>query len=821
MANLKEDNTWEQGIYQFETSDPVMGGPNGIDNVPTRQLANRTLWLKNQLAAAEQSINTNQTNANNTYATKATTLTAGIGLTGGGTLGGNRVLSMGKPSKITATSTDEAVSDTHSHSIDKASTSVAGIVMLVNALNSTATDRALTAAQGKALADALGALGDEAFKQRGALGSRNLDTLKGITNFGVWFMSANAGATTALNYPAARAGTLLVLPSAYEGIQLYIPFEWAQIYIRNTTQSGAWSDWRIIGEVANSLTSTSATAALSAAQGKNLQDNKADKALNLTAGNGLTGGGTLAAARTIALGTPGKITASTTNSIGTATHTHEIDNASTTIPGVVKLNDTLSSQSTTEALTANQGRMLNNSKLGNSGNQIIKNGYLAVDNPDEWTALRKSVADGSWRIEFAPAGSADKRLNFVFSPTGGSSTYLRFAPIGNGETVAYESYVKSQIKSSRPLVAGADTAITLNVASRASIIAALGNDYIPYGHNQLVLHNQAVSNITNLPIADKSPLQLDIYVMGGYSMIVATYMPLGRRFWTRANWNNESLGLSWVEDLTERNGVMLAGNQDIGGVKTFAVRQNFASGLQAASSKTDFDAGSRITLGANTNDAWIKNETSGKFFALKNSGELHYGGHKVYTAEYKPSWVNDITNKPTTVAASGLTDAATKTEVSNAATAVKNEILGGAGAAFDTLKELAAALGNDANFANTITRELAKKADKATTLAGYGLGNAIAVLTGTIADGGTIPLPAGFSEAQCKFMVSTARDNPEDVPWDIDESGRHVHYGYECTLNGRVVSCKVWLNKNRTTMGNAHPEITVPGRANYLVIAYK
>ena len=122
---------------------------------------------------------------------------------------------------------------------------------------------------------------------------------------------------------------------------------------------------------------------------------------------------------------------------------------------------------------------------------------------------------------------------------------------------------------------------------------------------------------------------------------------------------------------------------------------------------------------------------------------------------------------------------------------------------------------------NKVADELAKKADKATTLAAYGLGDAIAVLTGTIADGGTIPLPAGFSEAQCKFMVSTSRDNPADIPWDIDETGRHVHYGYECTLNGRVVSCKVWLNKNRTTMGNAHPEITVPGRANYLVIAYK
>ena len=32
MANLTETNRWEAGIYQLETSDPVMGGPNGIDN---------------------------------------------------------------------------------------------------------------------------------------------------------------------------------------------------------------------------------------------------------------------------------------------------------------------------------------------------------------------------------------------------------------------------------------------------------------------------------------------------------------------------------------------------------------------------------------------------------------------------------------------------------------------------------------------------------------------------------------------------------------------------------------------------------------------
>lgn len=53
-----------------------------------------------------------------------------------------------------------------------------------------------------------------------------------------------------------------------------------------------------------------------------------------------------------------------------------------------------------------------------------------------------------------------------------------------------------------------------------------------------------------------------------------------------------------------------------------------------------------------------------------------------------------------------------------AKTAVKNEVLGGAAAAFDTLSELAAALGNDANFATTIAAEVANRVryDSAQTL---------------------------------------------------------------------------------------------------------
>ena len=56
MANLQETARWETGIYQLETSDPVMGGADGIDNRQAKQLGNRTLWLKNELELMSRTI---------------------------------------------------------------------------------------------------------------------------------------------------------------------------------------------------------------------------------------------------------------------------------------------------------------------------------------------------------------------------------------------------------------------------------------------------------------------------------------------------------------------------------------------------------------------------------------------------------------------------------------------------------------------------------------------------------------------------------------------------------------------------------------------
>lgn len=55
MANLPEANEYPAGIYQIETTDPVLGGPPneatkaGLANIPAMQLAKRTNWLKSRV----------------------------------------------------------------------------------------------------------------------------------------------------------------------------------------------------------------------------------------------------------------------------------------------------------------------------------------------------------------------------------------------------------------------------------------------------------------------------------------------------------------------------------------------------------------------------------------------------------------------------------------------------------------------------------------------------------------------------------------------------------------------------------------------------
>ena len=145
MANLNETAQWETGIYQLETSDPVMGGPDGIDNRQAKQLANRTLWLKKQTEDLQT--------ATAGKAASSTDVTAGNGLTGGGNLTASRTISLGQPGRITAQSQNAVQSSGHTHAIDTATTSRPGIVQLESSTGSQAEDRAATPKAVKAAYD--------------------------------------------------------------------------------------------------------------------------------------------------------------------------------------------------------------------------------------------------------------------------------------------------------------------------------------------------------------------------------------------------------------------------------------------------------------------------------------------------------------------------------------------------------------------------------------------------------------------------------------------------------------------------------------------
>ena len=84
----------------------------------------------------------------------------------------------------------------------------------------------------------------------------------------------------------------------------------------------------------------------------NLAAGKASSTTNISAGNGLTGGGQINANRTIAMGTPSSITASTTNSVTSTSHTHAIDKGSLTTSGIVQLTDSVNQDSSVFAATA-------------------------------------------------------------------------------------------------------------------------------------------------------------------------------------------------------------------------------------------------------------------------------------------------------------------------------------------------------------------------------------------------------------------------------------------------------------------------------------
>lgn len=333
-------------------SNPAFSGkptaPHPVANSNDNQIAT-TQFVNNTVGA--------YATAANGKAEKTTTINGGNGLTGGGSLASNQTISLGTPSSISADSTNSVTQTSHTHAIDKASTTTAGIVALSDSLTDDSTAKALTAKQGKILDGKKANLNSPSFTGKPtapAPQSGSDDTQIATTQF------VNATVRSEVAKVALKANGL----SETLNEEIASKASKSDLALKANINSPTFSgSVKAPTPASNSNDTTVATTEFV----KSGLSSKAEKTTTVTAGNGLTGGGNLTENRTISLGTPSTITGTSTNSATAQSHTHAIDKASTTVTGITRLYDNLNSDSNELALTAKQGKRLHTEKVPYTG----------------------------------------------------------------------------------------------------------------------------------------------------------------------------------------------------------------------------------------------------------------------------------------------------------------------------------------------------------------------------------------------------------------------------------------------------------------------
>lgn len=106
----------------------------------------------------------------------------------------------------------------------------------------------------------------------------------------------------------------------------------------------------------------------------------------------------------------------------------------------------------------------------------------------------------------------------------------------------------------------------------------------------------------------------------------------------------------------------------------------------------------------------------------------------------------------------------------------------------------------------------------------------ISVTYGNIKDGQTLPIPSGFSEDECTWLLSIDQSNVNKMYYDINEGGAKNMINNECWREGRRVHVGTRLKgldgiapsiEQPYTKFGWNQEYWVPGSANYICIAVK
>lgn len=116
--------------------------------------------------------------------------------------------------------------------------------------------------------------------------------------------------------------------------------------------------------------------------------------------------------------------------------------------------------------------------------------------------------------------------------------------------------------------------------------------------------------------------------------------------------------------------------------------------------------------------------------------------------------------------------------------------------------------------------------DKTTTFKPFIFDDDMVITSGTINHGQTLPIPDGFTENECTWLLSMAQSNAERWYIDFRESNSSNMINFECWREGRKVHVGTYLKGQdgisktyNDSTKNGGAAVFLPGTANYVCIA--